>query len=516
MCASNLLVAAGCLAHCDYLSSSQCLSLLFGSLVAKIKAIQEDVKAKRITFKTDKDIVREVIQSTNRGHETGVGRLLPGTSSGSSISQPASGYCTQEEADRLRKENEELKKAVQSQQLEWQKFVNHFNAHQTDGYHPTFEHGSTSQIVHGDDLDIDGTCDGDGSGSLDGDGSGSLDGDSDDDSNDACDEETSFGCFELNKWMDEFSIIVLGYLQPTGIGDFRRNGVKIKEGGSILEILEEMITVGQTMGFSMEGLGSKAKKDWIKELISKHKVSFLSIQETKMESVSAMEVKFLWGNYFFDHIISEASGNSGGILCAWDTNFFKKDHHTISDNFIALYGTWIPNNQKLLIISVYAPQSVSSKRMLWSYLESLITSWNGESLIMGDFNEVRCIEERWGSVFNSHGANAFNSFISNSGLNDIQLEGFSFTWVHPSATKMSKLDRFLMSNGLLSAFPLISAICLDRHLSDHRPILLKEVFSDFGPTPFRFYHSCSVAKDIQKLICRWWNLDVHPYESYED
>ncbi|GJU11097.1 RNA-directed DNA polymerase, eukaryota [Tanacetum coccineum] len=187
-----------------------------------------------------------------------------------------------------------------------------------------------------------------------------------------------------------------------------------------------------------------------------------------MESVSAMEVKFLWGNYFFDHIISEASGNSGGILCAWDTNFFKKDHHTISDNFIALYGTWIPNNQKLLIISVYAPQSVSSKRMLWSYLESLITSWNGESLIMGDFNEVRCIEERWGSVFNSHGANAFNSFISNSGLNDIQLEGFSFTWAHPSATKMSKLDRFLMSNGLLSAFPLISAICLDRNTKEDK------------------------------------------------
>ncbi|GJU68898.1 RNA-directed DNA polymerase, eukaryota [Tanacetum coccineum] len=224
-----------------------------------------------------------------------------------------------------------------------------------------------------------------------------------------------------------------------------------------------------------------------------------------MESVSAMEVKFLWGNYFFDHIISEASGNSGGILCAWDTNFFKKDHHTISDNFIALYGTWIPNNQKLLIISVYAPQSVSSKRMLWSYLESLITSWNGESLIMGDFNEVRCIEERWGSVFNSHGANAFNSFISNSGLNDIQLEGFSFTWAHPSATKMSKLDRFLMSNGLLSAFPLISAICLDRHLSDHRPILLKEVFSDFGPTPFRFYHSWLELPGFDDLVSKFWN-----------
>ncbi|GJS32921.1 RNA-directed DNA polymerase, eukaryota [Tanacetum coccineum] len=30
------------------------------------------------------------------------------------------------------------------------------------------------------------------------------------------------------------------------------------------------------------------------------------------------------------------------------------------------------------------------------------------------------------------------------------------------------------------------------------------------------FFGCSVAKDIQKLICRWWILDVHPYESYED
>ncbi|GJV98460.1 RNA-directed DNA polymerase, eukaryota [Tanacetum coccineum] len=30
------------------------------------------------------------------------------------------------------------------------------------------------------------------------------------------------------------------------------------------------------------------------------------------------------------------------------------------------------------------------------------------------------------------------------------------------------------------------------------------------------FFGCSVTKDIQKLICRWWNLDVHPYESYED
>nr|GEX04553.1 RNA-directed DNA polymerase, eukaryota [Tanacetum cinerariifolium] len=54
---------------------------------------------------------------------------------------------------------------------------------------------------------------------------------------------------------------------------------------------------------------------------------------------------------------------------------------------------------------------------------------------------------------------------------------------------MSKLDRFLISDGVFSLFPSIAAVCLDRHLSDHRPILLREVNVDFGPIPFRFFHS---------------------------
>nr|GFD30556.1 RNA-directed DNA polymerase, eukaryota [Tanacetum cinerariifolium] len=38
------------------------------------------------------------------------------------------------------------------------------------------------------------------------------------------------------------------------------NGIKLKEGRSILEILEEMIKVGQTMGFSMEGCTKDMEK----------------------------------------------------------------------------------------------------------------------------------------------------------------------------------------------------------------------------------------------------------------
>ncbi|GJY74775.1 RNA-directed DNA polymerase, eukaryota [Tanacetum coccineum] len=114
--------------------------------------------------------------------------------------------------------------------------------------------------------------------------------------------------------------------------DGRVNGHEQKKGGSILEVLDDMIKVGQTMGFSMEGcnehnrvggrfgvvglLGSKAKKEWIRELNVKHKA-------------------------------------------------------------------------KILVISIYAPQAIIEKRSLWNYITSLITRWDGECIVMGDFNKIK-------------------------------------------------------------------------------------------------------------------------------
>ncbi|GKD62718.1 RNA-directed DNA polymerase, eukaryota, partial [Tanacetum coccineum] len=69
---------------------------------------------------------------------------------------------------------------------------------------------------------------------------------------------------------------------------------------------------------------------------------------------------------------------------------------------------------------------------------------------------------------------------------------------------MSKLDRFLISDGSLTIFPFISALCLDRHLSDHRPILLCEVKVDFGPIPFRFYHSWFKLIGFDDMVEQTW------------
>ncbi|GJQ92301.1 RNA-directed DNA polymerase, eukaryota [Tanacetum coccineum] len=158
-----------------------------------------------------------------------------------------------------------------------------------------------------------------------------------------------------------------------------------------------------------------------------------------------------------------------------------------------------------MIIAVYAPHDPRDKRMLWDYLAHVINQWQGEVVIMGDFNEVRVKSDRFGTNFNVLGANIFNSFINSTSLEEVHLRGSAFTWCHKSATKISKLDRFFVSNNLLNIFPHISGITLDRFLSDHRPILLRESAHDYGPVPFRFFHHWINLEGFNDFVTSTWN-----------
>ncbi|GKA56927.1 RNA-directed DNA polymerase, eukaryota, reverse transcriptase zinc-binding domain protein, partial [Tanacetum coccineum] len=148
--------------------------------------------------------------------------------------------------------------------------------------------------------------------------------------------------------------------------------------------------------------------------------------------------------------------------------------------------------------------SMTGKSQLWALLSRLIASWEGSVLIMGDFNEVREAGERYGSFFHERQADAFNLFIDNLNLIDIPLGGFRFTWTDKWASKMSKLDRFLVNGCIFDVFPHIVGTVLEKGVPDHRPILLKESVVDYGPTPFRFFHSWLDIDGFHDLVINSW------------
>ncbi|GKD13249.1 RNA-directed DNA polymerase, eukaryota, reverse transcriptase zinc-binding domain protein, partial [Tanacetum coccineum] len=84
---------------------------------------------------------------------------------------------------------------------------------------------------------------------------------------------------------------------------------------------------------------------------------------------------------------------------------------------------------------------------------------------------LRIESERCGSIFSHSEAHAFDSFIDSSGLSEIPMGGRLYTGMNKTGSKLSKLDRFLLSHDVTTACPDLKAIVLDILWSDHNPIL---------------------------------------------
>nr|GFA04978.1 RNA-directed DNA polymerase, eukaryota [Tanacetum cinerariifolium] len=150
--------------------------------------------------------------------------------------------------------------------------------------------------------------------------------------------------------------------ESTGSGHFKKSEVP-RKGRSILELIDDLVNVGQTMGYDMT------------------------------RCIKNMEE------------IIESQG--------WDE--------------ITYYISMCSSRFK-------------RKKVLWDYLSFVIGNWDGEVVIMGDFNEVRDISERFGSIFNKHGVEAFNSFIANAGLVEVPLEQ---TWLEANVNDQDSYSKFM-------------------------------------------------------------------------
>nr|GEY47317.1 RNA-directed DNA polymerase, eukaryota, reverse transcriptase zinc-binding domain protein [Tanacetum cinerariifolium] len=90
------------------------------------------------------------------------------------------------------------------------------------------------------------------------------------------------------------------------------------------------------------------------------------------------------------------------------------------------------------------------------------------------------------------------------GLSELPLGGLRYTRMDNLGSKLSKLDRFLVSLHVLDKWPAAHAISLVREYSDHSPILFQTTTDDFGPIPFCFYNSWLTKDDFWPTIQGCW------------
>ncbi|XP_071727875.1 uncharacterized protein [Rutidosis leptorrhynchoides] len=73
---------------------------------------------------------------------------------------------------------------------------------------------------------------------------------------------------------------------------------------------------------------------------------------------------------------------------------------------------------------------------------------------------------------------------------------------------MSKLDRFLATDNFINLWEDLSNIALDRRLSDHCPLVLRDKLIDYGSKPFKIFDVLFKEEGVVDIIKEAWNVQI--------
>lgn len=237
------------------------------------------------------------------------------------------------------------------------------------------------------------------------------------------------------------------------------------------------------ISWNARGIGGGGKVGVIRDMVRKHEVVFLGVVETKAASVSEVIIRKMWRSYDCNWAVVNAINGGGGLLCIWDKDFIIQENVRLGDRWICVKGIIQHMNFECAIVLVYGSHTVRERRQLWLDLVELKENLNTPVLIMGDFNEVLCPEERNNGADISRSIMDFRSWVEDMGLVDLTLIGRKFTWRR--GNQCSKLDRVLVNPEWKEKFPDLKLWGVKCSKSDHVPLLVEAQQSNWGPKPFR-------------------------------
>jgi hypothetical protein len=82
------------------------------------------------------------------------------------------------------------------------------------------------------------------------------------------------------------------------------------------------------------------------------------------------------------------------------------------------------------LIIVYGSPYEEGKQAFIDELHNVMASWQGPTLIGGDFNLVRFSTDKSNGIINHRWADAFNDWISKWGLLELNPPNKAFTWTN--------------------------------------------------------------------------------------
>ncbi|XP_058725892.1 uncharacterized protein LOC131597200 [Vicia villosa] len=204
---------------------------------------------------------------------------------------------------------------------------------------------------------------------------------------------------------------------------------------------------------NIRGGGNLIKRKGIGYLNQSNRTDVCFLQETKLTTFSQKFAEDFWGAKDVDWTHKHSEGASGGSVILWRKNSLNLIQSFKGVGFLGLKVKCKSSGVSINLVNIYAPCTSLGRRKMWLQLSDLKRNAVGEEwCIGGDYNSVLFKEERLGKHGGHQGkdSEAFHRFVEKMELIDLPSVGGRFTWFSGAGNAMSRLDRFLLSDSLIS------------------------------------------------------------------
>ncbi|KAF9593546.1 hypothetical protein IFM89_024135 [Coptis chinensis] len=209
------------------------------------------------------------------------------------------------------------------------------------------------------------------------------------------------------------------------------------------------------LAWNSRGSGRPSMMEELKKQIRVARPFFMFVMETKCSVNKGVRLIKRLGD--FESFVVPSCGLSGGLWIFWEKS-------VVVD--VLMYDSWFIHckiavqvngvKECFFLSCVYGNSKSCVRRLQWPVLTMFKPNNNESWLLMGDFNEITCPEEKCGGKpFNYPKVRFFLDMIDDCELFDLGFVGSIYTWTNKQNGRhriWERIDRMMANEGWRSRF----------------------------------------------------------------
>jgi exonuclease III len=175
-------------------------------------------------------------------------------------------------------------------------------------------------------------------------------------------------------------------------------------------------------------LNKEGRLQCITDFVNDNKLDFVGFQETKKDSFNESFLKYIRKDFVWHFL--PANGTAGGILVGVDERKFDVIAWKVGKFSVAGIIKNCHDNFVWRLVVVYGSPYEEGKLEFLEELDSLLTNWDGPTVLGGDFNITITAKEKNNGQINQKWANSLIDLINKWGLVELKNSSRSYTWTN--------------------------------------------------------------------------------------